>query len=101
LLFGALALRFFQPRTRGAKALFSLKRTPKSWRPDGFIGLSVLQQFTLFKFFVKFELKSVAEDLHQSGFDVAVAQHLTAENLRFRSAYLLLIKIRNMNRSLR
>jgi hypothetical protein len=34
LLFGALALRFFQPHSCGTKALF-YKRTPKSWRPDG------------------------------------------------------------------
>src|SRR5688572_21807071 len=25
--------------------------TPKSWRPDGFVGLSELQQFSLYKFF--------------------------------------------------
>lgn len=76
-----LALRsagvaFLSTTTCGAKALFFLKRTPKSWRPDGLLALSVLQQFTLFKFFLKFRRQDVAEDLHHPDFDVALTQHL-------------------------
>jgi len=29
-----------------------IKRTPKSWRPDVYVLVSVLQQITLFNFFV-------------------------------------------------
>jgi hypothetical protein len=38
LLFGALALRFFQPQGRGAKALFSQTHAEKPWRPDGLLA---------------------------------------------------------------
>ena len=41
------------------------KRTPKSLRPDGLIGLSVLQWFTFFYVFLRtLTNKSVAKDLH-------------------------------------
>jgi hypothetical protein len=36
MLFGALALRFFQPQGCGTKALDSQTLRLKSWRPDGF-----------------------------------------------------------------
>jgi hypothetical protein len=48
----------------GESAVF-LKRTPKSWRPDGLLALSVLQQFTLFNFFLRFRRKGVAAELHE------------------------------------
>ena len=58
----SLALRsagvaFLSATGRGAKALFSLKRTPKSWRPDGFLRLSLLQQLSVYKFLLNFEGK--------------------------------------------
>ena len=60
LLFGALALRFFQPQLWNESAFFS-NATPKSWRPDGFVAPSLLQQQSVFKFYLN---KSVAKDLH-------------------------------------
>src|SRR6185295_4330445 len=51
LLFGALALRFFQPRTCGAKALFFSNARRKAGVPTGLLALSVLQQFTLIQIF--------------------------------------------------
>lgn len=81
LLFGALALRFFQPRTCGAKALFSQTHAEKL-ASRRFVGLSVLQQCTLFKFFLKFRTLTVAEDLHHLPFNVALEQHVATEILR-------------------
>ena len=37
----------------GESAVFSNARR-KAWRPDGLLALSVLQQFTLFKFFLNY-----------------------------------------------
>jgi hypothetical protein len=54
LLFGSLALRFFQPPGCGAKArIFLYKRTPKSLASRRLVDLSVLQQCGLFNFFMK------------------------------------------------
>jgi len=51
----SLALRsagvaFLSTTECGAKALF-YKRTPKSWRPDGYVAVSVLQPFGVIQFF--------------------------------------------------
>src|SRR5262249_10203596 len=65
MLFGALALRFFQPRGCGHESAGSqtLRRKLAS---DGYLGLSVLQQFSVFKFFIaNFRVVSVANDLHK------------------------------------
>ena len=44
LLFGALAVRFFQPQIVERKRCFLKRYAEKLWRPDGLLGLSVLQQ---------------------------------------------------------
>ena len=65
LLFGALASRFFPPQLWDESAVFS-NATPKSWRPDGFIGLSVLQQYKFFYVILRRPTeKSVAEHLQK------------------------------------
>src|SRR5690242_4289240 len=54
LLFGALALRFFQPPGCGAKARFLFLQThAEKLASRRLVGLSVLQQCTLFNFFVQ------------------------------------------------
>jgi hypothetical protein len=62
------------------------KRTPKSWRPDGLVGVSVLQQFGLYKFFYvnlrSFEEKC-GERASQVSLDVARGPHGGSKNLRF------------------
>jgi hypothetical protein len=67
MLFGALAWRFSQPPGCGTKALVSNARL-KSLRPDGLVGVSVLQWFIVFKFFYYLSTyvieQSVAKDLH-------------------------------------
>ena len=88
----SLALRsagvaFLSATGRGAKALFSLKRTPKSWRPDGFLGLSLLQQLSVYKFLLNFEGKSVGEDLHALLCLLHARHTPTAKNAAFYSAY--------------
>jgi hypothetical protein len=52
LVFGALAWRFFQPQGCGTKALF-LKHYAEKLASDWLLGLSVLQQMSLFKPFIE------------------------------------------------
>ena len=52
LLFGALALRFFQPLGRGAKAALFSNARQKALASRRLIGASVLQWFGLFNFFI-------------------------------------------------
>ena len=52
MLFGALALRFSQPPGCGTKALVSNARR-KAWRPDGLVGLSLLQQDESIQIFLR------------------------------------------------
>ena len=59
----------------GESAVFSNARR-KAGVPTGLLALSVLQQFTLFKFFLKFRRQDVAGDLHHSDRNVALTQHL-------------------------
>jgi hypothetical protein len=53
MLFGALALRFFQPQGRGTKALFSQTLRRKALASRRLFALSVLQQLHVFKFFLR------------------------------------------------
>ena len=52
LLFGALASRFFQPRSYGAKALFLKHYAEKLRVPTGLLAASVLQRIGVFNYFV-------------------------------------------------
>ena len=90
MLFGALALRFFQPQDVERKH-FWYKRTPKSWRPDGLVDLSVLQQCGVFNFFVKTFCRKVwREILHARVLCGVYATH-TSINRGFDPAQALLI----------
>ena len=60
LLFGALALRFFQPLNVERKRCF-YKRTPKSWRPDGYVACECTPAMRSIQLFLT---ETVADDLH-------------------------------------
>jgi hypothetical protein len=67
LLFGALALRFFQPPGCGAKARFLFLQThAEKLASRRLVGESVLQQCTLFNFFMQSFRKTVAEGLQKT-----------------------------------
>src|SRR5256885_14035023 len=63
----SLALRSagvaFLSATVVARKRCFLKRTPKSWRPDGLFRLSVLQQLDVYKFFVELRREKVSRNI--------------------------------------
>jgi hypothetical protein len=63
----------------------------KAGVPTVMLRVSVLQQFSLFNFFVQTFAKSVAHDLHAQLFSVAYAQHRSHVNPYFRPAHALLL----------
>ena len=81
LLFGALALRFFQPQDVARKRCFiNARRKPV---PTVTLLVSVLQQFSLFNFFVKTFCRKVLRKISTPAFSVAHAQHVPTPNRGF------------------
>src|SRR5262249_51218088 len=96
LLFGALALRFFQPQDVVRKRCF-YKRTPKSWRPDGFLDPQCTPAIRRIQFFCA----KVWRKIFSGQCDVVRTQHLPLENLSFSRGILVANYWRNMNQVLR
>jgi hypothetical protein len=99
MLFGALGVAFLSATGLWHESP-AFKRTPKKPAPDGLVGVSVLQWFTVFKFFYVFLRtltdKSVAKDLHGPAFNVAPEPHTHQENSDFQSVRCLLINLTNL-----
>lgn len=101
LLFGALASRFFQPLIVGRKRCFQTLRL-KAWRPDGLVGLSVLQQCSLFKFlFGTLPAKTVAKALHRIWLCGTRATANSVKLRIFNGILVALQRVTAMNRNLR
>ena len=78
----------FSHRVVARKHWFLQTLRPKSWRPDGLVGLSVLQ---LFKIFYVVLRSSETESVAKGRQGVAAELHKGLENPRFDRAHRLLI----------
>jgi hypothetical protein len=74
LLFGALALRFFQPQDVERKHCF-IKRTPKSWRPDVYVARECTPAIQSIQFFCEGFEQKVWRQIFMPLFSVAHTQH--------------------------
>jgi UDP-3-O-[3-hydroxymyristoyl] N-acetylglucosamine deacetylase len=83
LLFGALALRFFQPLDVERKHCSLTNARRKARRPDGYVDVSLLQQFHVFNFFVKTFYPKCGGRSSCTGFSVVYTQHGWAGNMGF------------------
>ena len=77
LLFGALALRFFQPLGRGAKAALFSNARQKALASRRLIVASVLQWFGLFNFFITWGRGNVWQMIFKEPSSVARAPQWT------------------------
>jgi hypothetical protein len=82
-------LRFFQPQDVARKRCFiNARRKPV---PTVTLDVSVLQQFSLFNFFVKTFRQKVWRKIFTVLFSVAHTQHIPRANADFRPAHALLL----------
>ena len=89
-------MRFFQPQDVARKRCFiNARRKPV---PTVTLLVSVLQQFSLFNFFVKTFCQKVLRKISTLLFSVARTQHGSPANRGFRPAHALLPDSQSMSR---